>query len=172
MSRLDPAYSQQVHTYYTAHHGWIRGWLHKRLGNASDAADLAHDVFVRLLSKPQQFQTEQHARAYLSTVTRHLCIDFWGRQHLQQAWLEALAALPEPMAPSEEERALVFEALEQVQGMLARLPEKVCQAFLLAQVQGLGYREIAQHLKVSERSVTKYMAQAMYQCLLLELDLP
>lgn len=172
MSRLDPTYSQQIHTYYTAHHGWIRGWLHKRLGNASDAADLAHDVFVRLLSKPQQFQNEQHARAYLGTVTRHLCIDFWRRQHLQQAWLEALAALPESLAPSEEERALVFEALEQVQRMLTRLPEKVCQAFLLAQVQGLGYREIAQQLQVSERSVTKYMAQAMYQCLLLELDLP
>ncbi len=172
MSRLDPSFSQQVHGYYNAHHGWIRGWLHKRLGNASDAADLAHDVFVRLLSKPRQFQSEQHARAYLSTITRHLCIDFWRRQHLQQAWLEALAALPEPLSPSEEERALVFEALEQVQRMLARLPEKVCQAFLLAQVQGLGYREIARQLDVSERSVTKYMAQAMYQCLLLELDLP
>ena len=172
MSRPDPTFSQQVHTYYNAHHGWIRGWLHKRLGNASDAADLAHDVFVRLLSKPQQFQTEQHARAYLGTVTRHLCIDFWRRQHLQQAWLEALAALPEPLAPSEEERALVFEALEQVQRMLARLPHKVCQAFLLSHVQGMGYREIARQLQVSERSVTKYMAQAMYQCLLLELDLP
>jgi RNA polymerase sigma-70 factor (ECF subfamily) len=41
----------------------------------------------------------------------------------------------------------------------------------MAQVQGLGYREIANRLQVSERSVTKYMSQAMYQCLLLELEL-
>lgn len=171
MPSLDKPFDQQVHAYYSANHGWIRSWLYKRVGNASDAADLAHDVFVRLLSKPRQFDSDQHARAYLGTITRHLCIDFWRRQHLQQAWLEALAALPEPLAPSEEERALVFEALEQVQQMLTRLPEKVCKAFLMAQVQGLGYREIANRLQVSERSVTKYMSQAMYQCLLLELEL-
>lgn len=170
MSMLDKPYHDQLATYYSAHHGWIRGWLNKKLGNASDAADLAHDVFLRLLAKPQQFESDQHARAYLSTVSRHLCVDFWRRRHLQQAWLEALALVPEQYAPSEEQRALVFEALQQVQEMLARLPGKVSQAFLLSQVQGLSYRVIAERLGVSERTVTKYMAQAMYQCLLLELE--
>lgn len=27
---------------YQAHHGWIRAWLNKKLGNSSDAAELAH----------------------------------------------------------------------------------------------------------------------------------
>lgn len=171
MSTFDKPYAEQIQAYYCAHHGWIRGWLNKKLGNASDAADLAHDVFLRLLAKPRRFESDQHARAYLSTITRHLCVDFWRRQQLQQAWLDALAMVPEQHAPSEEQRALVFEALQQVQDMLARLPNKVCQAFLLAQVQGLGYREIGERLGVSERTVTKYMAQAMYQCLLLEADL-
>ena len=98
-------------------------------------------------------------------------MDFWRRQQLQQAWIDALAQLPEQLAPSEEQRALVFEALQQVQDMLARLPNNVCQAFLLSQVQGLNYREIGERLGVSERTVTKYMAQAMYQCLLLEAEL-
>jgi RNA polymerase sigma-70 factor (ECF subfamily) len=40
------------------------------------------------------------------------------------------------------------------------------QAFLLAQLDGLTYAQIAGQLDVSERMVKKYMAQAMLQCML------
>jgi len=35
---------------YVAHHGWLQAWLRRRLGDAHQAADLAQDTFVRLLS--------------------------------------------------------------------------------------------------------------------------
>ncbi|WP_437879405.1 sigma-70 family RNA polymerase sigma factor [Pseudomonas sp. LRF_L74] len=171
MSTSDDAYPLQVQGYYSAHHGWIQAWLNKRLGNAADAADLAHDVFLRLLAKPRQFDSEGHVRAYLHTVSRNVCVDFWRRREIEQAWLDVLASRPEAYAPSEEYRAMIFEALQQVHGMLARLPQRVAEAFLLAQLHGLTYREIATRLGVSERSVTKYLAQAMYHCLLLEMEL-
>lgn len=171
MSPSDPLLSQQVHTYYTEHHGWIRAWLNRKLGNASDAADLAHDVFVRLLAKPRRFDSDNHARAYLYAMSRHVCVDFWRRQQLERAWLEVLANCPEAQMPSEEERAMVLEVLQQVNAMLARVPENVARTFVLVQVQGLSYREVAMQLGVSERTVTKYMAKVMFECLLLEAEL-
>ncbi|WCD81834.1 sigma-70 family RNA polymerase sigma factor [Pseudomonas sp. TUM22785] len=171
MSTLDKSYQRQVQHYYVEHHGWIRAWLQRKLGNASDAADLAHDVFLRLLSRPRQFDSDTHARAYLSAMSRHVCVDFWRRQQVERAWAEVLAGQPEAVAPSEEHRAMVLEALQQVHAMLASLPPKVAEAFLLAQMQGLGYRAIAERLGVSERTVTSYMAQAMFKCLLLEAEL-
>lgn len=156
---------------YQEHHGWVRAWLHKKLGNTSDAAELAHDVFVRLLVKPRAFNSEGHARAYLSAISRHVCVDFWRRQRVERAWLEVLASRPEHCMPSEEHRAMVVEALQQVQAMLERLPRNVAEAFMLAQLQGLSYQAIAEHLGVSARTVTHYMSQAMFQCLLLEAEL-
>ena len=44
------ASAQVIETLYGDHHGWLRGWLRKKLGNAFDAADLAHDTYVRILS--------------------------------------------------------------------------------------------------------------------------
>ncbi|MGV8294512.1 sigma factor, partial [Pseudomonas aeruginosa] len=41
---------QPIEVLYGDHHGWLRGWLRKRLGNAFDAADLAHDTYVRILA--------------------------------------------------------------------------------------------------------------------------
>jgi RNA polymerase sigma-70 factor (ECF subfamily) len=75
--------------------------------------------------------------------------------------------LPEPLAPSPEERLLALETLCRIDAMLDRLNPKARTAFLLSQLDGLGYAEIAAHLKVSQRMVKKYMAQAMLQCLLL-----
>ncbi|WP_066737312.1 sigma factor [Cupriavidus sp. D384] len=39
-----------IESLYCDHHSWLKGWLHRRLGSAEQAADLAQDTFVRLLN--------------------------------------------------------------------------------------------------------------------------
>src|SRR5690606_27953000 len=77
---------------------------------------------------------------------------------------------PELRECSPEERVLMLETLLQLDAMLDGLGPRVRQAFLLAQLDGLGYAEIARRLGVSVSSVTKYMARATEQCLLFALD--
>ena len=52
MSASDLPVQQDLHALYSDHHGWLLGWLRRRLGNAADAADLAHDAFLRLIVRP------------------------------------------------------------------------------------------------------------------------
>lgn len=155
---------------YADHHAWLVGWLRHRLGNAGDAADLAQDTFVRLLMKPASrgLNSFGEARAYLRTMANGLCVDLWRRREVEEAWLQTLASHPEALMPSPEQQVVILEALMAVADMLARLPPKVSTAFVMAQIEGLTYREIASQLAVSERMVKKYMAQAMLQCALFE----
>ena len=94
--------------------------------------------------------------------------NLYRRRALEQAYLEALALMPEPMAPSPEEQAIILETLQQVDAMLDGLKPPVRAAFLLAQLEGLGYAEIATHLGLSERTVKRYMVQAMARCIVLQ----
>lgn len=153
---------------YLDHHSWLQGWLRKRLGCASDAADLAQDAFIRLITMPRQFNSPPEARGYLRTMANGLCVDLWRRREVEQAWLQTLACCPEALEPSPEHRALVVETLLEISDMLGRLSQKAAAAFVMAQVDGLTYREIAAQLGVSDRMVKKYMAQAMLQCALIE----
>lgn len=162
MPAAEPATEQQFHVLYSDYARWLREWLRRRLGCPEQAADLAHDTFLRVLTRPVQIQ---EPRAFLSTIARGLVINHLRRRELEQAWLDALAAWPEALAPSPEQREIWLEALYGIEAMLRRLPAKVRTAFLLAQLDGLKYREIAQRLEVSERMVKKYMAQAMLHCL-------
>ncbi len=40
-----PPFTAKSPTLYTDHHGWLQGWLRKKLGDVHQAADLAHDTF-------------------------------------------------------------------------------------------------------------------------------
>lgn len=106
-------------------------------------------------------------RAFLRTLAHGVVVNHWRRQDIERAWLESLAASPAPRAPSPEERLMVLEALCRIDAMLDKLNPKARSAFLMSQLDGLAYAEIATRLAVSERMVKKYMAQAMLQCLML-----
>lgn len=164
----------EVAVLYADHHSWLQGWLRRRLGHAGDAADLAQDTFVRLLDAPDATPEKQggwqlrEPRAYLTLIAKRLLANLYRRRALEQAYLEALALMPEPMAPSPEEQAIILETLQQVDAMLDGLKPPVRAAFLLAQLEGLGYAEIATRLGLSERTVKRYMVQAMARCIVLQ----
>lgn len=148
---------------YRHHHGWLQGWLRKKLGCAHQAADLAHDTYVRLIVSGRLPEPHQ-SRAYLTQIAKGLAIDFFRRRQLEAAYLEALAALPEPMAPSPEERALAIESLMRIDAFLQRLAAPVRDTFLLSQFDGLTYGEIAQRQGIAVATVRKYMLKAALAC--------
>ncbi|WP_373986878.1 sigma-70 family RNA polymerase sigma factor [Duganella sp. BuS-21] len=150
---------------YSNHHSWLHRWLWAKLGNAHDADDLAQDTFTRILGR-SDLAALSEPRAYLTTVAKGVLVNWYQRQSLERAYLEALAALPEPTAVSPEQRLLVLETLHEIDAMLDALPSKVKQAFLMSQLDGMGYADIALHLGLSLITIKRYMKQAFLQCLL------
>lgn len=148
---------------YTGHHRWLLGWLRRRTDNPELAADLAQDTFVRIMVSQRDFYLEE-ARALLATIARGLVIDHFRRCALEAAFLDMLAQLPPDHGPSPEARLVVLETLNEIDAMLAALPAKVRSAFLLSQLDGLGYAEIATRLGVSISSVQQYMKRAFMAC--------
>lgn len=155
-----------IDSIYREHHGWLLGWFLRRLSGSSQAADLAHDTFVRLITSRELAQVRE-PRAFLRTLAHGVIVNHWRRADVERAWAEAVAAQPELLAPSPEERMIAVEMLCRIDAMLNTLSDKARKAFLLSQIDGRTYAEIALEFGVSDRMVKKYMAQAMLQCLVL-----
>lgn len=164
MSAAELPLQEQMQTLYGDHHGWLCGWLRKRTGNRWDAADLAQDTFLSVITAGNAGEIRE-PRPFLVTVARRLIAHRHRRQLLETSYLDMLAALPEELAPSPEERALALEALQQVDQALDGLPPNVREAFLLAHLEALSYAEIAARLDVSTSSVKQYLTRANRQCL-------
>ena len=164
MAAMDSAPQPLVETLYLHHHAWLRQWLHRRLGSAWDAADLAHESYVRLMASGR-LPVPADSRRYLVQIARGLVLDLHRRRAIEAAYRETLAALPPARVPSEETRALAIEALVEVDALLNHLPPKARSALLMCRLEGLAYREIAKRLGVSVSSVEKYIAAALNLCL-------
>ncbi|WP_240648019.1 sigma-70 family RNA polymerase sigma factor [Pararobbsia silviterrae] len=150
---------------YVDHHSWLFGWLRKRTGNREQAADLAHDTFLRILLKSEPVSIDE-PRSYLTVIAKGLLANQWRRHEIERAYLDRLATIPESFAPSPEDRALILESLLEIDAALSQLPDKARTTFLLAQLDHLGYAEIALKLGISLRTVKRYMVLAFEQCLL------
>ncbi|SFW71497.1 RNA polymerase sigma-70 factor, ECF subfamily [Pseudomonas sp. NFACC04-2] len=103
-------------------------------------------------------------RAFLTTIAKRVLFNHYRRQDLERAYLDTLAQLPEQVAPSEEERAIILQTLTELDQLLDGLPQAVKQAFLLAQVDGLTYNEIARELGISLATVKRHLNKAAMRC--------
>lgn len=165
MPTPNPAPSScNVEVLYGDHHGWLTAWLRRKLGNAFDAADLAQDTFVRVLGKADELAQVREPRAWLTTIAHGLVVDHARRAQLERAYAEAIAHLPQDIAPSPEQRLLILQTLQGIDALLDGLNPKARQAFLMSRLDKLGYATIAVELGVSLSSVEKYMAQAIRHC--------
>lgn len=154
-----------VSVLYRDHHGWLAGWLRKKLGNSTDAADLAQDTFLRLLANSRVSDLGTEPRAFLTHIAKGLVVDHWRRQAVERAYREALASVPPEHAPSPETRLLILEALMRIDTMLRAMPAQTRDIFLLAQMEALTYAQIAQQLGLALITVKRHMHKAFVACL-------
>ena len=155
--------SNPVEVLYNDHHHWLTGWLRRKLGCPENAADLAQDTFIRVLSA-REAPTLIEPRAFLTTVAKRVLFNFYRRQDLERAYLEALAQMPEHVAPSEEDRAIILQTLLELDQLLDGLPKQVKRAFLLAQLDGLTYAQIGAQLGISIATVKRHLTNAAMRC--------
>lgn len=166
MSSGEPPFQAAISDLYCEHHGWLFGWLRRKLGCAHNAADLAQDTFARILNARESVATLREPRAFLSTTARRLIIDQVRRKHIENAYLQELALTAEALEgfQSPEHILSTLEALEHIAFMLDGLHDNVRQAFVLYYLDGLTQSEIARQLGLSDRTVRKYLIQALLHC--------
>lgn len=161
-SHLDPG--PPIQSLYLEHHRWLRHWLVRKVGDSEQAADLAHDTFVRLLaSRRASFGAEP--RALLRHIARGLVIDQYRHQEVERAYQAALAGRPAVEMPSAESRYLFLDTLTRISATLERLPARTLQVFLLAQMEGLTLAQIAGQTGVPVITVRRHIRRALLACL-------
>lgn len=166
LSNSEPSFCD-VAVLYRQQHSWLQNWLRRRLNCSQSAADLAQDTFMRLLAK-EQVPPLHAPRTFLAKVAQSVLSNHYRRQKLERAYFEALAAMPEQVAPSLETQAILLETLIALDAALEGLERPVREAFLWSQVDGLSHGEIAERLDVSITTVKRYIVKAGAMCIMLD----
>ena len=121
------------------------------LRNPSDAEDVTQDVFVRYHTGTQEFDSEEHIRAWLLRVAVNRALDICRNpfRNRQVSWEDYEYSIPF----QDEESAALFEAV-------MSLPRKYRILIHLYYYEGFSVREISGILKMTEGSVRTGMHRA------------
>ena len=161
--QLSLIHDRLLSDFYINHRAWVYNWLCKKTGSVSDAADLTQDTFLKLVQR-DDLASIKEPRGYLTTIAHSLMVNHFRRKDLERAYLQSLADFPDAAILSLEDRAILFETLIELDAMLDGLPKPVRAAYLLVQLDGLSYAEVASQLNVTPRTVGNYIAKATMHC--------
>jgi RNA polymerase sigma factor (sigma-70 family) len=144
----------------------LRAFFYRRVHRPADAAELAQEVFLRLL-RVRDLDAIHDLQAYLYTVARNLLREHRIREGRMQGSLDADdPTIQEDLSecPAVGEHIDTEQRIKRLREVLRQLPAKGHAAVVMHYEQGLSYEQIAQRLGVSGHMVKKYLSQALVHC--------
>jgi RNA polymerase sigma-70 factor (ECF subfamily) len=111
----------------------VRRYFRRMTGSVDEADDLAQEVFLRVVRAAPAYQPSERERAWLFRIARNVFLDDRRRSARR---LVADADVEASAPPAQAVGAGVREAI-------ATLPSDEREAFLLSEIGGLTYAEIA-----------------------------
>ena len=165
MAVADPKPSL-VERLFAEHRAGLQTFFRRRIRSQADAADLAQEVYVRMLRISDQ-EAIRSPVLYLYTVANNLVKEHAVLEHRRANAID----IDEAPAHEQLETLPAFDGdldarqrVARLGVVLQQLRPKCRAAVVLRFTHELTYREIAIHLGVSPQMAKKYVTQALVHC--------
>lgn len=134
-------------------------FLVRMLGDVRDAEDVTQDAFLNLHRHGHRFRGEARFSTFLYRIAANAALNRRRtlgryRRRIEELLGRHESGMDDPVAPRDPESAVAGSEIDrQVQRALLSLPESLRLPVVLCDIEGLGYREIAQTLGLREGTV-------------------
>jgi RNA polymerase sigma-70 factor (ECF subfamily) len=154
-----------VSSVFRAYGAELQRYLARCLHHRQDAADLAQEVYLRLL-RLERSELIREPHAYVYFVASQVVADFRMRASKQPVVYDSEAVEHSVEHPAELRRNEIGDRVEgeqELKRLLYKLPATHRQVLLLYRQDGLSLEEIAQELELSVHTIKKYLCHANAQ---------
>ncbi len=137
--------------------------IYHYMGRRNEVEDLAQEVFLKVFRALDTFDATRPLKSWIGRITANICLDEIRKASKRKVWSFAdlggdeeskieyfYERFGQHSALTEEDVEDLFELLEK---LMERLNKKDKMAFVLRELEGLSYPEIAKALQSSELAV-------------------
>jgi RNA polymerase sigma-70 factor, ECF subfamily len=141
-------------------YGALRRYVQRLVRSRETAEDIVQEAFLRTY---EHGQGDRAPRAFLYSIARNLATDHYRRGRAARA---VAIGDPDqsdvlPQEPSAEATVLSDEETRLLKAAVARLPPQRRAVFTLKVFHACSYKEIAEQLGISTKTVENHIAQAV-----------
>jgi RNA polymerase sigma-70 factor (ECF subfamily) len=151
------------------HQRAVIGTVAKMLGNASEAEDIAQQVFVRIWKSAGRYEAQAKFTTWLFTITRNLVFNEVRRRQrkptvsVDEREETTHRTVEDLQAISPDDEMLQSELEEAIDRAIQSLPEKQRMAVVLRRYEEMPYEEIAAVLEMSIPAIKSLLFRARTQ---------
>lgn len=135
----------------------------KYLKLKEDAEEITQEVFVRLWNRRFDLKTELSFSSYLFMIAKNAVIDMLRKRQKESVFNEDINSGVESSSHDDSKSIEYNELHEIIQNSIQELPQKRRQIYLLSRDEGLTYKQIAEKLNISIKTVESHMRLALQQ---------
>ena len=152
------AYEVLFHRYYKPMCRFVFTLVHCR----QMTEEIVSDVFIKIWNNRETIQILTNLKAYLVISMRNQSIDYIRRKQRKRTVSSDVINPDFPCEnPNVDARLIGNEAVEIVESAVEKLPPQGKIIFRLSRDGGLKYREIADHLQISIKTVETHMTRSL-----------
>ena len=152
------AYEKIFRAYYRP----MTAYAFRFVGNLPESESIVQDVFLRLWQKRRDITIASSLMHYLFRSVKNNCINFMEHERIKTRY-QAFVVQSEHDRNDYSEFFPDPDLMNRIESAISALPPKRQEIFRLAREEGLKYREIAEKLELSVKTVETQMSLALKQ---------
>jgi RNA polymerase sigma-70 factor (ECF subfamily) len=155
--KLDKPLFEQL---FKTHFVHLSNFAYQFVKDTDSAKDITQKVFINLWENREKIDLQKSIQSYLFTSVRNRCLNFIRDQKKYRSEVLDLETYDFEI-PFEEDNIAMSELKEKVAQALNELPEKCRLVFEMSRYKNMKYKDIAEELDVSVKTVEAHMSKAL-----------
>lgn len=163
MAKIDshsPFDRVQFEALFKSHFQYLCNFAKQYVGDQDTAQDITQKVFITLWEKRTEIDPKQSIKSYLFTIVKNRCLNHIRDQKTYRSKVLDLDCGDIEIG-KEEVYFAEAELKKQIELALASLPPKCREVFEMSRYRGLSYKEIAEELDISQKTVEAHVGKAL-----------
>ncbi|MGB1039537.1 MAG: RNA polymerase sigma-70 factor [Flavobacteriales bacterium] len=144
---------------FKTHYESLVRFVYKYLNDIEESEEIVQDTFYTLWEKSETITIQSSIKSYLFQAARNKSLNSIKHRNVKQKYADAV--LNSDSEFSEEGSMEMEELQDKINEALEMLPPKCRQVFELSRFEEKKYREIAEELNISIKTVENHMGKAL-----------
>jgi RNA polymerase sigma-70 factor, ECF subfamily len=148
--------------YFRKYYLRLCSFANKFLNDPEEAREIAQEAFIKVWENRDGIDPEDSLKSYLFRIAQNSSMNKLRRNKVESKYIEIYKLVYiENSGLSGHESLLARELEENIANSIGKLPSECRKVFEMSRLEGLKYKEIAEILNISVKTVEAQMSKAL-----------
>lgn len=131
------------------------------IGNREISEEVVSDVFLEVWNNRSRLDEISYMKSWLLVMVRNAALSYLRKERMgNTVAFDEIEDFHLPAVQSPDQEIISKEEIQQIHNVIASLPPKCKEVFMLAKIEKMPYKEIADILNISIKTINIHVAKA------------